>query len=1008
MVVAPHKTAPEWIQSEAELFDIAFYLRQTDLGDVTREDAVQHYIKSGEVAGLNPSQYFDSTFYLTVYDDVRNAGLNALAHYIEYGRAERRYPNRHLLLNDAETLESSEFYSDGYYSGKDLRVGQIYLSDTEHYILFGGFKGKSLGANFDSGFYRAIYKDVQASRENPLVHYLRVGRKEGRYTNHIALNYDMERIRDGFDRAYYRSQLETEIRGEDAVRHYILEGSKTGLSPSPEFSQGYYLARYPDINHLGLEPFGHYLNYGKNEGRSGRPNLRSAISPGAVLVDPAKPTLLVANHEGSRTGAPMVGLALARKYSSSHNVITYIGRPGPLDSEFHEVSTSMIAGAISDLDLKYVLADYKRRFQLSGIVANSVETHALVRAALFADIPTVVLLHEFAEYTLPTGKVGEVVAAADRVLVPARIILESAQKELATFYGAPANNISIFPQGFLNPLPPKKRGTDLEVEAIWERVRPQGGERPKVVFGAGAVQIRKGVELFVQTAAEVVKTFGEDVVFLWVGDGYEPVGDLGYSLWVSEAITRMGLEKNVFLFPAQQGLDRFFSICDAFYLPSRLDPFPNVAVDALSAGLPVVCFEGATGIAELINDNELSGAAVPYASTTAAAAALCLALHEGKSAAAGNAAFIAEHLKFDHYADRILDEINRAKIERADLISVREHLASTNAFDAAFHNGTGMDEINLEVLTTYIARSRKGLSAYNPTKGFSDGLFKSKRGLAVGSGVVPLDLALSALAPGVRPITHVCHSLTGVRNGAMPEGGVALHIHMHYPELASYFVDRLNAIKQPIDVFVTTTDRLKGVQIEAAFADYALGGVEVSVGPNKGRDIGPFLTSMADPIRRGGYGLVGHLHGKKSTVIGGDTGDRWRDYLMDHLLGSPKDLAQIFDLFAKRDSLGLIFPEDRHSVGWSKNFEAAAGLAERMSPRPVLLAQPVFPLGNMFWARPAAVAPLWDLGLTWDDYPAEPTPYDGTILHAIERLIPAVCESVGFEWETVYKSGYAW
>lgn len=56
-----------------------------------------------------------------------------------------------------------------------------------------------------------------------------------------------------------------------------------------------------------------------------------------------------------------------------------------------------------------------------------------------------------------------------------------------------------------------------------------------------------------------------------------------------------------------------------------------------------------------------------------------------------------------------------------------------------------------------------------------------------------------------------------------------------------------------------------------------------------------------------------------------------------------------------------------------------------------------FPLGTMFWARAAALKPLAELGLTPDDYPEEPLPDDGTILHAIERLMPSIAHHAGFQ-----------
>ena len=47
-----------------------------------------------------------------------------------------------------------------------------------------------------------------------------------------------------------------------------------------------------------------------------------------------------------------------------------------------------------------------------------------------------------------------------------------------------------------------------------------------------------------------------------------------------------------------------------------------------------------------------------------------------------------------------------------------------------------------------------------------------------------------------------------------------------------------------------------------------------------------------------------------------------------------------------------------------------------------------FPVGTMFWARTCALTPLIDVNFKWDDYPQEPLPYDGTLLHTIERLLP--------------------
>ena len=45
-------------------------------------------------------------------------------------------------------------------------------------------------------------------------------------------------------------------------------------------------------------------------------------------------------------------------------------------------------------------------------------------------------------------------------------------------------------------------------------------------------------------------------------------------------------------------------LADTLLLPSRLDPLPNVAVDALCEGLPVICFARTTGIAAAAGGRE--------------------------------------------------------------------------------------------------------------------------------------------------------------------------------------------------------------------------------------------------------------------------------------------------------------------------------------------------------------------------------------------------------------------
>jgi lipopolysaccharide biosynthesis protein len=56
-------------------------------------------------------------------------------------------------------------------------------------------------------------------------------------------------------------------------------------------------------------------------------------------------------------------------------------------------------------------------------------------------------------------------------------------------------------------------------------------------------------------------------------------------------------------------------------------------------------------------------------------------------------------------------------------------------------------------------------------------------------------------------------------------------------------------------------------------------------------------------------------------------------------------------------------------------------------------------------ARAAALKPLFDLRLGWDEYPDEPAPYDGTILHALERLLPFAARRAGYGFDDSPRRG---
>ena len=54
-----------------------------------------------------------------------------------------------------------------------------------------------------------------------------------------------------------------------------------------------------------------------------------------------------------------------------------------------------------------------------------------------------------------------------------------------------------------------------------------------------------------------------------------------------------------------------------------------------------------------------------------------------------------------------------------------------------------------------------------------------------------------------------------------------------------------------------------------------------------------------------------------------------------------------------------------------------------------------YPAGSMFWFRPEALKPLFDLDLQYSDFNEE-IRSDGTLAHAVERIFIVSAENVGF------------
>ncbi|UIY43231.1 rhamnan synthesis F family protein [Methylobacterium radiotolerans] len=229
---------------------------------------------------------------------------------------------------------------------------------------------------------------------------------------------------------------------------------------------------------------------------------------------------------------------------------------------------------------------------------------------------------------------------------------------------------------------------------------------------------------------------------------------------------------------------------------------------------------------------------------------------------------------------------------------------------------------------------------------------------------------------------------------------IVVVVHAFYVDVFEELLPHLVRAIPHFDLLVSTDEPAKQCALEAAANRAGLADrCRVVLAENRGRNFGPLVTVLAPDILR--YDLVLHVHTKKSLFSGAEQ-TRWRDEIYRALFANAACAAIALALFEDDSRIGLFYPEtSAHIVYWAhtwlSNIGPGHGLLARLGlPYDGFDAYIDYPVGGMFWARVDALRPLLTAGLTPHDFPEEHGQTDGTLAHAIERVVPLVCRAQGY------------
>lgn len=123
----------------------------------------------------------DREWYLQTYPDVSGSGVEPEEHYLNYGKAEGRYPTQNAFLQSEAPDFDAQWYLDTYTDVARAQIPAVY-----HYITHGQQEGRFsslarlVAQDLDIPWYLEAYPDVATSGMDPFEHFLLYGHAEGR------------------------------------------------------------------------------------------------------------------------------------------------------------------------------------------------------------------------------------------------------------------------------------------------------------------------------------------------------------------------------------------------------------------------------------------------------------------------------------------------------------------------------------------------------------------------------------------------------------------------------------------------------------------------------------------------------------------------------------------------------------------------------------------------------------------------------------------------------------
>lgn len=241
-------------------------------------------------------------------------------------------------------------------------------------------------------------------------------------------------------------------------------------------------------------------------------------------------------------------------------------------------------------------------------------------------------------------------------------------------------------------------------------------------------------------------------------------------------------------------------------------------------------------------------------------------------------------------------------------------------------------------------------------------------------------------------------------------------VNLYYIADTDMYLHYLGNLPETVDVCIVTSNKNVYSHVSSEIKRNGWNNISIRQKMNRGRDISALLVACRDILPQ--YEYIGFVHDKreKSAATKQDI-DFWIENLWGNTVASKEYLANIFDEFDNCPQLGLLVPPEPAGMyqkawygfsSWGRSFAPTVDLARELGLNcPISMDKPPVTLSTVFWCRYDALKKLFEKDWKYMSFPEEPLPSDGTISHAVERILGFVAQDAGYKTAIMMNDEYA-